>query len=110
MSGLTETVSVYKTKSLQCPQNRAYIENALIVDPIKGCTEINLQDPSLLPTLRCKRSHQVLYNYYQMAIEFCYYTEIDNNKSHRNKEYTCYYFTYMNLLTVINIISILNII
>ena len=29
------------------------IENALIVDPIKGCTEINLHDPSPLPTLQC---------------------------------------------------------
>ena len=27
------------------------IENALMIDPIKGCTEINLRDPSLLPTL-----------------------------------------------------------
>ena len=24
-----------------------------MVDPIKGCTEINLHDPSLLPTLQC---------------------------------------------------------
>ena len=28
------------------------IENTLMIDPIKGCTEINLHDPSLLPTLR----------------------------------------------------------
>ena len=28
------------------------IENALMVDPIKGCSEINLHDPSLLPTLQ----------------------------------------------------------
>ena len=33
--------------------NRAeLIENALMVDPIKFCTEINLHDPSLLPTLQ----------------------------------------------------------
>ena len=24
-----------------------------MVDPIKGCTEIDLHDPSLLPTLQC---------------------------------------------------------
>ena len=24
-----------------------------MVDPIKGCTEVNLHDPSLLPTLQC---------------------------------------------------------
>ena len=30
------------------------IENAQMVDPIKGCTEkVNLHDPSLLPTLQC---------------------------------------------------------
>ena len=28
------------------------IENALMVHPIKGCTEISLHDPSLLPTLQ----------------------------------------------------------
>ena len=34
--------------------NRAEpIENALMINPIKGCTEINLHDPSLLPTLQC---------------------------------------------------------
>ena len=29
------------------------IENAQMVDPIKVCTEVNLHDPSLLPTLQC---------------------------------------------------------
>ena len=29
------------------------IQNSLMVDPIKGCAEINLYDPSLLPTLQC---------------------------------------------------------
>ena len=29
------------------------IENAQMVDPIKGSTEVNLHDPSLLPTLQC---------------------------------------------------------
>ena len=29
------------------------IENALMVVPIKGCAEISLQNPSLLPTLQC---------------------------------------------------------
>ena len=29
------------------------IQNSLMVDPIKGCAEINLNDPSLLPTLKC---------------------------------------------------------
>ena len=29
------------------------IENAMMVNPIKGCTEINLHDPSLLSTLQC---------------------------------------------------------
>ena len=33
-------------------QNRA-VQNTLIVNPIKGCTEINLYDPSHLPTLQC---------------------------------------------------------
>ena len=27
--------------------------NALMIYPIKGCTEINRRDPSLLPTLKC---------------------------------------------------------
>ena len=30
-----------------------FVEIALMVDPIKGCPEINLHYPSLLPTLRC---------------------------------------------------------
>ena len=29
------------------------IENAPMIEPIKGCTEIHLQDPILLPTLQC---------------------------------------------------------
>ena len=29
------------------------IENSLMVDPIKCSAEINLYDPSLLPTLQC---------------------------------------------------------
>ena len=29
------------------------VENALMVNPIKGCTDINLQYPSLLSTLQC---------------------------------------------------------
>ena len=29
------------------------IENTQMVDPIKGCTEVDLHDPSLLPTLQC---------------------------------------------------------
>ena len=29
------------------------IHNSLMVDPIKGCAEINLNDPSLLSTLQC---------------------------------------------------------
>ena len=29
------------------------LENALMVDPINGSTEINLLDPTLLPTLQC---------------------------------------------------------
>ena len=29
------------------------IENAQLVDPIKSFTEVNLHDPSLLPTLQC---------------------------------------------------------
>ena len=29
------------------------LENAQIVDPIKSCTEVNLHDPRLLPTLQC---------------------------------------------------------
>ena len=45
-------VSIYTTQNLQYPQNRSYTET-LMVDPIKGCAEINLYDPSLLPTLQC---------------------------------------------------------
>ena len=30
-----------------------FIENTQMVDPIKGCTEINLHDASLLPPLQC---------------------------------------------------------
>ena len=30
-----------------------HIENALMVDPFKSCTEINLHDPNLLLTLQC---------------------------------------------------------
>ena len=44
----------------QCRQHRnSYVhrteltQNSLMVDPIKGCTEINLYDPSLMPTLQC---------------------------------------------------------
>ena len=29
------------------------IENSLMVDPIKSCAEINLHNPSLMPTLQC---------------------------------------------------------
>ena len=29
------------------------IENSLVVVPINGCAELNLYDPSLLPTLQC---------------------------------------------------------
>ena len=28
-------------------------ENTLMVDPIKGCAEINLHDPRVMPTLQC---------------------------------------------------------
>ena len=35
------------------PTRAELMENAQMVDPIKGCTEVNLHDPSLLPTLQC---------------------------------------------------------
>ena len=42
------------------PTHRAeLIENTQMVDPIKGCTEINLHDPSLLPTLQCTQQCMV---------------------------------------------------
>ena len=50
MIGLIETVSIkHRTSNTHRAE---LIENALMVDPIKGCTEINLHDPSLLPTLQ----------------------------------------------------------
>ena len=59
-----ESVTTYKTYqfSTNCQyrqhrtsniQRTELMHNSLIVDPIKGCTEINLYDPSLLPTLHC---------------------------------------------------------
>ena len=39
-------------RNLQYPQSRAYRE-CQMVDPIKGCTEVNLHNTSLLPTLQC---------------------------------------------------------
>ena len=32
---------------------KQHIENSIMVDPMKGCAEINLHDPSLLPTFEC---------------------------------------------------------
>ena len=36
-----------------CNAHRALIENSPMIDLIKGCTEIDLHNPDLLPTLQC---------------------------------------------------------
>ena len=43
----------YRQHRTSNTQRAELTENALMVDPIKGCTEINQHYPSLLPTLRC---------------------------------------------------------
>ena len=45
-------VSIDNTEHANTKRAEA-IENALMVNHIKGCTLINLHDPSLLPTLQC---------------------------------------------------------
>ena len=53
MIGLIETVSIYRQDRTSNTHRAEHIENAKILDPIKGCSEVYLHDPSLLPTLQC---------------------------------------------------------
>ena len=48
---LINTLSIRTTQNLKYIQKRVYMET-LMDDPIRGCAEINLHDPSLLPTLQ----------------------------------------------------------
>ena len=52
MIDLIETVSIQTIQNLQSHRTEL-TKNSLMVDPIKGCAEINLHGPSLLPTLQC---------------------------------------------------------
>ena len=43
----------YRQDRISNTHRAELIENAQMVDSIKGCIEVNLQDPSLRPTLQC---------------------------------------------------------
>ena len=49
-SDLIKTVSLFTTPNLQYPQSNLMKNNSQMVDYKKGCAEVNLHNPSLLPT------------------------------------------------------------
>ena len=51
--GEDEKLCQYRQHRTSNTHRAELIENALMVNSIKGCTKINLHHPSLFPTLQC---------------------------------------------------------
>ena len=47
------SVNIDNAEPIMHTEQSLFIKNSLMVDPIKGCDEINLNNPSHLPILQC---------------------------------------------------------